>query len=133
MSTNSYFKNLFNQLDLYGLSFPLRYRNHKLYNTLCGIILSLITIFAIFAVFLYFLIKVINRYEMSIISNTEHLYIKRLFNFSNNPILIGFFKNGEPIEIDSTYIKITLDKNDHYPDKDKDGIINIRRESIQLN
>ena len=69
---------------------------------------------------------------MILISNTENSHIKRLFNFINNPILIGFFKNGETIEIDSTYIKITLDKNDHYPDKDEDGIINIRRESTSI-
>ena len=132
MSKNSCFHNFFNKVDLYGLTFPLRYRNNKEYNTLCGILLSLITIFGIFAVFLYFLIQVCNRYEMSIITNTEHLYTKRLFNFTNYPILIGFWKNGEPIEIDTTYITIILDKNDHYPNKDEDGIINIRRESNSI-
>ena len=69
---------------------------------------------------------------MSIISNTEHLYTKKLFNFSNNPILIGYLRDGGPEYIDSSIITITLDKNDHYPDKDEDGIIKIRRESTSI-
>ena len=132
MSRFSSIRYFFNLVDLYGLTFHLRYKKHKYYNTLCGIILSIISIFGLIVILSFFLIKIVNRKDMFLISNTENSHIKRLFNFSNNPILIGFFKNGETIEIDSTYIKITLDKNDHYPYKDKDGIINIRRESTSI-
>ena len=132
MSRFSSVRKVFNLIDLYGLTFHLRYKKHKTYHTLSGIILSIIAIFGLIGILLFFLIKIVNRKDMFLISNTENSHIKRLFNFSNNPILIGFFKNGETIEIDSTYIKITLDKNDHYPYKDKDGIINIRRESTSI-
>ena len=132
MSNVSNIRSFFNQIDLYGLIFPLHYKRHKEFNTLCGIILTLITIFGILSVFLFFLVNVINKTDMTIISNTEHLYNKKLFNFTNNPILIGYLKDGGPAIIDSRIIKITLDKNDHYPDKDKDGIINIRRESTSI-
>ena len=132
MSRFSSVRKVLNLIDLYGLTFHLRYKKHKTYHTLSGIILSIITIFGLIGILLFFLIKIVNRKDMFLISNTANSHIKRLFNFSNNPILIGFFKNGETIEIDSTYIKITLDKNDHYPYKDKDGIINIRRESTSI-
>ena len=132
MSNVSNIRSFFNQIDLYGLIFPLHYKRHKEFNTLCGIILTLITIFGILSVFLFFLVNVINKTDMTIISNTEHLYNKKLFNFTNNPILIGYLKDGGPAIIDSRIIKITLDKNDHYPDKDEDGVINIRRESTSI-
>jgi len=132
MSNVSTIRHFFNQIDLYGLTFPLHYKRHKAFNTLCGIILTLITIFGIFSVFLNFLVNVIDKKDMSIISNTEHLYTKKLFNFNNYPILIGYLKDGGPKKIDFSVLNITLDKNDHYPDKDEDGIINIRRESTSI-
>ena len=58
MSDNqSSIRHFFNQIDLYGLTFPLRYRKHNAYNTICGITLSLITIFGMTAVVLFFIIK----------------------------------------------------------------------------
>ena len=132
MSRFSSIRNMFNLIDLYGFTFHLRYKKHKTYNTLCGIILSIITIFGIIGILLFYLIKIINRSDMFLISNKENLNNKQLFNFSNNPILIGYYHNGRPIEINAKYIRISLDKNDHYPDKDEDGIINIRRESTSI-
>ena len=133
MSEISSVRHFFNQIDLYGLTFPLRYRRHNAYNTLCGITLSLITIISMTVVVLFFLIKNIQRTEMSIISNTEHLYGKKLFNFSNNPFLAGYVNNdGRAVQIDPRYLTITLDKNDHYPDKNEKGIIDLRRESTPV-
>ena len=79
----------FNQIDLYGLTFPLRFRKHNAYHTYCTIILSLITIIGISAIILYFLIKNFQRIDFSIITNTEHIYKKHLFSFINNPFLVG--------------------------------------------
>ncbi len=79
----------FNQIDLYGLTFPLKYKKYNSYNTLCGIALSLITIFGMSAVILFFIIRSFNRTDFSIITNTEYLYRKYLFNFTNNPFLVG--------------------------------------------
>ena len=133
MSEITPFRHFFNQIDLYGLTFPLRYRRHKEYNTLCGITLSLITIIGMSAVILFFIIQNFKRTEMSIISNTQHLYGKSLFNFSNNPFLIGYVNNdGRAVKIDPTYLTITLDKNDHYADKDENGIIDLRRVSTPI-
>ena len=133
MSEQSLIRHIFNQIDLYGLTFPLRYKKHNSYNTLCGITLSLITIFGMTGILLFFIIKTFERTEMSIISNTEHLYEKKLFNFTDNPFLAGYVnKYGRAVEIDPSYLKITLDKNDHYPEKNEKGIIDVRRESISI-
>ena len=123
----------FNQIDLYGLTFPLRFRKHNAYHTYCTIILSLITIIGISAIILYFLIKNFQRIDFSIITNTEHIYKKHLFSFINNPFLVGYVNNeGKAVEIDPKYLTITLDKNDHYPEKNEKGIIHLRRESIPI-
>ncbi len=129
----STFRYFFNQIDLYGLTFPLKYKKHNSYNTLCGIALSLITIFGMSAVILFFIIKSFNRSDFSIITNTEHLYRKHLFNFTNNPFLVGYVNNeGRAVEIDPTYLTITLDKNDHYPERNEKGIVDVRRESMPI-
>ena len=51
MSENSKFHDLLNNIDLYGLTFPLRFKKQNSYNTLCGITLSLITIFGMTVIF----------------------------------------------------------------------------------
>ena len=133
MSEITPLRHFFNQIDLYGLTFPLRYRRHKEYNTLCGITLSLITIIGMSAVILFFIIQNFKRTEMTIISNTKHLYGKKLFDFSKDPFLIGYVNNdGRAVKIDPTYLTITLDKNDHYADKNENGIIDLRRESTPI-
>ena len=123
----------FNQIDLYGLTFPLRYQKHNSYNTLCGITLSLLTILSISGIVLYFFIKNIKRTGLSIISNTENLYEKKLFNFTKYPFLVGYVNNyGRAVQIDPTYLTITLDKNEHYPEKNEKGVIDVRRVSIPI-
>ena len=126
-------RKLLNKLDLYGLSFPLRYKAHHEYNTLCGVTLSLLTIIIIAIVVVIFVVQTFRRSVVSVIHNSEQLYEKKILNFSRVPLLIGFINDGgRPVEIDSKYIKITLDKNDHYPDKNKEGIMYLRRESTSI-
>ena len=133
MSENSKFHDLLNNIDLYGLTFPLRFKKQNSYNTLCGITLSLITIFGMTVIILIFIVKTFQRTDLSIINNTKHLHDKHLFNFSNNPFLVGYVNNeGRAVEIDPSYLTITLDKNDHYPEKNEKGIIDVRRESIPI-
>ena len=133
MSNHSAFFHFLSQIDLYGLTFPLRFKSHKSYSTPIGITLSLITIFGITGVVFFFIIKTFSKTEFSIISNTEHLYRKALFNFTNNPFLVGYVNNeGRAVEIDPSYLTITLDKNDHYPEKNENGIVDVRRESRNI-
>ena len=132
MPDNSSIRNFLNHIDLYGLTFPLRYKKNNSYNTICGIILSSITIFGICGVLIFFLIETINRKEISIISNTENYYGKRLINFANYPLLIGYLTINGIVEIDPSYLTIKLDKNDHYPYKNENGALYLRRESTSI-
>ena len=124
---------LIDKIDLYGLPISLRYQKKPKYNTICGCLLSILTILSTIIVLLFYIIKVFKHENFSIIQNTEPLYEKKILNFSRVPLLIGFINDGgRPVEIDSKYIKITLDKNDHYPDKNKEGIMYLRRESTSI-
>ena len=124
---------IFKLLDLYGLSVPLRYHKKTKYYTKFGHLISLISIISFLTVILYYCIKVFKHENFSIIHNTEQLYGKKILNFSRVPLLIGFINDGgRPVEIDPKYINITLDKNDHYPEKNKEGIMHLRRESTSI-
>ena len=48
---------LLKKVDLYGLSFPLRYEAHHEYNTVCGVTLSLTTIFGMTVIVLIFIVN----------------------------------------------------------------------------
>ena len=124
---------IFKIIDIYGLSVPLRYNKKTKYYTKFGHLFSLIAILSSLIVILYYCIKVFKHDNFSIIHNTKQLYGKQILNFSRVPLLIGFINDGgRPVEIDSKYINITLDKNDHYPEKNEEGIMYLRRESISI-
>ena len=129
MSKKFKFRNILNKIDLYGLLFPLRYKAHYEFNTLCGISLSILTIITVIFVIILFLINNFSRNQFSIIQSSEYVYEKKIINFSNVPILFGLFKNGNAISIESKYLSIFLDKNDHYSEKDEFGFTILRRES----
>ena len=129
----SFGKFLIDTIDLYGLPISLRYRKKSKYNTICGFIFSVLTVLSTIIVLLFYFTKVLKHDYFSIIQNTEQLYDKKILNFSRVPLLIGFINDGgRPVEIDPKYIKITLDKNDHYPEKNKEGIMHLRRESTSI-
>jgi hypothetical protein len=124
---------LLKKVDLYGLSFPLRYEAHHEYNTVCGVTLSLTTIFGMTVIVLIFIVNNFKRKSVSVIQNSEQLYEKRILNFSRVPLLIGFVNDGgRPVAIDPRYIRISFDKNDHYPEINKEGIMFLRRESTPI-
>ena len=120
-------------IDLYGLSIPLRYNQRIKFNTLCGSILSIITILIIISILINFTISILNHKNFSIIQNTIQITKKNIINFSKIPLLIGFINDGgRPLKIDETYLEIILDKNDHYPEKDENGIMKLKRISKRI-
>ena len=128
-----FLQKMFSIIDLYGLSIPLRYHQKEKFHTLYSSTLSLLTILGIFYVILKFTIIVLNYKEFSIIQNTEEILEKKLLDFSKIPILIGFINDGgRPIKIDSTYLSIILDKNEHYPEINEEGIMKLKRISTSI-
>ena len=133
MSEQFSFLHFFNKIDLFSLNFPLHYKKQKSFNTLCGAILSMFSIFGIINIILLFIIQNYKRTRFSIISNINHLKGTKLLDFSKIPILIGFINDGgRPIKIDSTYLSIILDKNEHYPEINEEGIMKLKRISTSI-
>ena len=76
-----------------------------------------------------FIIDIFNHKGFSIIQNSEQIYGKKQVDFSKVPILIGFINDsGRPVKIESEYVRITLDRNDHYPEISVEGVMTLRRE-----
>ena len=73
MSKKFKFRNILNKIDLYGLLFPLRYKAHYEFNTLCGISLSILTIITVIFVIILFLINNFSRNQFSIIQSSEYV------------------------------------------------------------
>ena len=129
----SILNSLWELIDLYGYPIYLRYDRKPEYNTISSIIFSILTIISTIIVLLYYVTRLFQHKNFTIIHNSEQLYEKKILNFTRIPILIGFVNDGgRPVTIDPKYLSITLDKNDHYPDKDKEGVMYLRRESKSI-
>ena len=129
----SILNSLWELIDLYGYPIYLRYDRKPEYNTISSIIFTILTIISTTIVLFTYVIRLFQHKNFSIIKNSEQLYEKKLLNFTRIPILIGFVNDGGvPVTIDPKYMSITLDKNDHYPEKNNEGIMHLRRESTPI-
>ena len=104
--------NFLNLFDFYGINFPLRYRKKPRFATKLGIILSLITvIFSVIVVSIY-LVQLIDRSYFELYNYKEKE--TREIDFSNIPLMVGLYDSfGNSIKIDTNYIEIQIDNNDH--------------------
>ena len=104
--------NFLNLFDFYGINFPLRYRKKPRFATKLGILLSLITvIFSVIFVLIY-LIQLIDRSYFELYKFREKE--AREIDFSNIPLMIGLLDSfGNAKKIDTNYIEIQIDNNDH--------------------
>ena len=129
----SFLRKLIELIDLYGLSVPLRYQQKSKFTTIVGFILSLLTILSIFTVLMIFIVDIFNHKGFSIVQNSEQIYGKKQVDFSKVPILIGFINDsGRPVKIEPQYLRIILDRNDHYPEINLEGVMTLRRESTSI-
>ena len=88
-------------INIYGLSFPLRYKQKSKFTTNIGFILTILTLASIITVILIFLIQIFTYNDFSIIQNSEQTYGKKLLDLTKVPILIGFMNNlGHTNKID---------------------------------
>ena len=62
-----------NVLNLYGLSFPLRYKNQTKFNTLIGFILTIISIIISIIGIIYFIFQLFNKNNFSLIISKEKI------------------------------------------------------------
>ena len=121
-------------INLYGIGFPLRYKKDEKYQTVFGIILSILTIFFIILILILFGADVLYRTGYSIVTNYLPIKKKTIIDFSKRPFMIGFASNGKITQIDFSYISISFERNVHNAYLDDDGIYQLERisNSIEL-
>ena len=126
----SFLSKLIPIINIYGLSFPLRYKQKSKFTTTIGFILTILTLVSIMTVILIFLIDIFTYDNFSIIQNSEQTYGKKILDLTEVPILIGVINNlGHPIKIDPSFINITVEKNENYPELNEENKMILRKES----
>ncbi len=130
--STEFFYNIFESINLYGLSFPLRYKKEKTYLTIIGLVLSLITIIFVIGISIIYGRDLIFRTGYSLVTNYIPLNEKKTIDFSKRPFMLGFASNGKITNFDFTYINITFDRNVHNAYLDKNGIYQLERISTSI-
>ena len=123
--------NYIKKLDIYGYNFELRYQNETTYSTPCGLFFSLISYFFIITIIISYSTKLFSNSSFSIVSNSINNKIPEI-NLKNYPFIYGIVKEGIPQKLDPNLIQITLDRNIHYPIKDKNNFSILNRTSISI-
>ena len=127
--------NLYNKLkliDIYGLTFSLRYNGSFRFQGLIGIILTIISFLSIIIISCIYLANIFKHKSFSIIVSENPIIGKKNIDLSNIPFMIGFLNGVTPREIDNTYVSITLDKNVHTVATDEEGKLTFNRESTRI-
>ena len=96
-----------NFLNIYGLSFSLRYKNQKKFNTLIGFVLTIISIIISIIGIIYFLLQLFNKNNFSLISSKQK--INENIDFSQVPLMIGLLNksNNNFYEFNKKYFNLT--------------------------
>ena len=108
-------KNIFGEINIYGLDFNLLYRKEKTYSTLFDSFLSLIYLSLLVIVSIIYFSEIINNKQFSLVTNIIELNNKYLINLSNEFMMFTTSHfSGEFINFDPTYltfkpIKIDVD------------------------
>ena len=82
-------KQIFNNINFYGMPFSIRYKNKSLYTSTIGIILSLISILIFTGLIIYYFSDLITHSSFSVLIYNEKSKLNSI-NLSNTPIMLGF-------------------------------------------
>ena len=77
-------------INIYGLSFPLRYRKSEKYSTISGIIFSILTFLIVISITIMYSLDLIYHTGFNIMLNYTPILKKTLIDFSKTPFMIGF-------------------------------------------
>ena len=111
-----------NYFDFYGINFPFRYRKKPRFATKLGVLLSFITVIFSLIVSMIYIIQLIDRNYFELYSFQENKNLK--IDFSDVPLMIGLLNTfGDSVTIDSNYIEILLDNNNHIVTNDGERTI----------
>ena len=119
--------------DLYGIDFPIRYKNQRKASSLTSKIFSIISYIIILILILFYIIEIYNHTNLNIVICQKYLFENYLLNFSEIPILIGIKNmNNELEEIDNNYYSLKIETNENVPFF-KNGTKNIKKLLLTLN
>ena len=102
--------------DLYGIDFPIRYKNQRKASSLTSKIFSIISYIIILILILFYIIEIYNHTNLNVVICQKYLFENYLLNFSEIPILIGIKNmNNELEEIDNNYYSLKIETNENVP------------------
>ena len=119
--------------DMYGFQFNLKYKNKNIYSSIFSILFTFLTFFITFILGLIFFIDLFKHKEFNIVINDVNILNKEtIIDFSNVPLMIGFLNGFIPAEINSKYIYIIFQRNEHYVRLNEKGKDYIERLSYKI-
>jgi len=120
-------------INIYGLSFPLRYRKSEKYSTISGIIFSILTFLIVISITIMYSLDLIYHTGFNIMLNYTPILKKTLIDFSKTPFMIGFVNWSRTHQkLNSSYLSLTFDKNVHNTFINKDGFYVMERISTPI-
>ena len=120
-------------INIYGLSFPLRYRKSEKYSTISGILFSILTFLIVIAITIMYSLDLINHTGFNIMLNYTPILKKTNIDFSKIPFMIGFVNWSRTHQkLNSSYLSLTFDKNVHNTFINKDGFYIMERISTPI-
>ena len=103
------FKNILNEVNLYGLDFNLLYRKEKTYSTLFDVFLSLIYLSLLIIVSVIYFSDIFNNKGFSLVTNTIELNHKYEINlFNSNILFIISHYSGRFVNFDPSYLSFKI-------------------------
>ena len=119
--------------DMYGFQFNLKYKNKNIYSSIFSITLTFVTFITVFILGLIFFIELFNHKEFNIVVNEVNIPNKAsIIDFSTVPLMIGFLNGFIPKEINSKYIYIIFQRNEHYIRQNENGKDYVERFSYKI-
>ena len=120
-------------INIYGLSFPLRYRKSEKYSTISGILFSILTFLIVIAITIMYSLDLINHTGFNIMLNYTPILKKTNIDFSKIPFMIGFVNwSRSHQKLNSSYLSLTFDRNVHNTFLNNDGIYVMERLSTPI-
>ena len=120
---NNFF-DFFQNFDIYGIKFLLRYKNDTTFSTPLSLLLSIISIIFIIVFAIYYFLLIFNKKSFSII--TTYLHEPKAINFSNVPIMFTIRKKSNYLDLDNSLFEFSADIVDHKINKSDNNFSTIR-------
>jgi len=95
------------KIDLYGLSFPLHFKEKSTYSSIKGRVLSLVSIIIALLLTIYFSLEYYNKVNYTFNSKKVYESNEKIINLTNNNFMLGILNHYNKYEeIDKSYFSL---------------------------